>query len=161
MHDNNCSTPSMEDPEHILELRHLTIDDYADVKELMDIVYSQVGGAWPLKNFQSQLNVFPEGQICIEDKGKVVAAAISVIIDYDKFGDKHTYEDITGDAYMSTHDPKGDVLYGVDLFVSPEYRQPPTLIPTCKFRPSMSKKCCVISAVILFPIVSRSSMHCS
>ncbi|WP_166422086.1 bifunctional GNAT family N-acetyltransferase/carbon-nitrogen hydrolase family protein [Paraglaciecola sp. 20A4] len=122
MHDNNSTTPSVDDPEHILELRHLTIDDYADVKELMDIVYAQVGGAWPLKNFQSQLNVFPEGQICIEDKGKVVAAAISVIIDYDKFGDKHTYDDITGDAYMSTHDPKGDVLYGIDLFVSPEYR---------------------------------------
>ncbi|MFT4789857.1 MAG: putative amidohydrolase/GNAT superfamily N-acetyltransferase, partial [Paraglaciecola sp.] len=123
MPDKNSSTSSsVDDPEHILELRHLTIEDYADVKELMDVVYAQVGGAWPLKNFQAQLNVFPEGQICIEDKGKVVAAAISVIVDYDQFGDKHTYDDITGDAYLSTHDPKGDVLYGIDLFVSPAYR---------------------------------------
>jgi GNAT superfamily N-acetyltransferase len=88
----------------------------------MDVVYLQVGGAWPLKNYQAQLNTFPEGQICIEDKGKVVAAAISVIVDYEKFGDKHTYDEITGDAYLGTHDPKGDVLYGVDIFVSPEYR---------------------------------------
>lgn len=52
----------------------------------------------------------------------MVAAAFSVIVDYDKFGDKHTYEEITGNAYLSTHDPKGDVLYGVDVFVDPQYR---------------------------------------
>jgi predicted amidohydrolase/GNAT superfamily N-acetyltransferase len=50
-----------------------------------------------------------------------VAAAFSVIVDYDKFGDQHTYEEITGDAYLTTHDPSGDVLYGVDVFVSPDY----------------------------------------
>jgi GNAT superfamily N-acetyltransferase len=115
-------TPSIDDTTHKLELRYLTPEDYADVKELMDVVYLQVGGAWPLKNYQAQLNTFLEGQICIEDKGKVVAAAISVIVDYEKFGDKHTYDEITGDAYLGTHDPKGDVLYGVDIFVSPEYR---------------------------------------
>lgn len=116
------SAPDIDSPEHIFELRYLTLEDYQDVKELMDIVYAQVGGAWPLKNYQAQLNTFPEGQICIEDKGKVIGAAFSVIVDYDKFGDKHTYDEITGDAYLTTHDPHGDVLYGVDVFVSPEYR---------------------------------------
>jgi predicted amidohydrolase/GNAT superfamily N-acetyltransferase len=42
-------------------------------------------------------------------------------VDYDKFGDHHTYDQITGDAYLTTHDPSGDVLYGVDVFVSPDY----------------------------------------
>ena len=110
------------DTEHLLELRHLTLDDYDDIKELMDSVYKHVGGAWKPKEYQAQLNMFPEGQICIEDKGKVVAAAFSVIVDYDKFGDKHTYDQIIGDAYLTTHDPKGDVLYGVDVFVSVDYR---------------------------------------
>ena len=114
--------PTIDDPEHIFELRYLTLQDYQDVKELMDVVYAQVGGAWPLKNYQAQLSTFPEGQICIEDKGKVIGAAFSVIVDYDKFGDKHTYDEITGDAYLTTHDPNGDVLYGVDVFVSPDYR---------------------------------------
>ena len=50
-----------------------------------------------------------------------MAAAFSVIVDYDKFGDQHTYDQITGDAYLTTHDPLGDVLYGVDVFVSPDY----------------------------------------
>ncbi len=111
----------IEDPEHKLNLRHLKIDDYPHLKELMDQVYPGMGGAWPLKKFQSQLTVFPEGQICIEDHGVVIAAAFAVIVDYDKFGDQHTYDEITGDAYLTTHDPLGDVLYGVDVFVSPDY----------------------------------------
>ena len=115
-------TPSIDDTTHKLELRYLTLEDYSDVKVLMDVVYLQVGGAWPLKNYEAQLNTFPEGQICIEDKGKVVAAAISLIADYEKFGDKHTYDEITGYAYLSTHDPKVAVLYGVDILVSPEHR---------------------------------------
>jgi len=111
-----------DDPEHHLALRTLRIEDYEDVRELMNRVYADVGGAWPFKNFKAQVTAFPDGQICIEDKGNVVAFAISVIVDYDKFGDKHSYDEITGDAYLSTHDPKGDVLYGVEVIVSPDYR---------------------------------------
>lgn len=118
----NDIPPTSSQQAHSLELRHLCIEDYNDIKNLMNTVYKQVGGAWPLNKFQSQIHTFPEGQICIEDKGVVVAAAFSVIVDYDKFGDKHTYDEITGDAYLNTHDPKGDVLYGVDIFVSPDYR---------------------------------------
>ena len=112
----------IEETEHHLDLRNLRLDDYNDVKALMDTVYANVGGAWPYSNYKAQVTTFPEGQICIEDKGKVVAFAISVIVDYDQFGDKHSYDEITGDAYLTTHDPNGDVLYGVEVIVCPEYR---------------------------------------
>jgi len=108
--------------EHHIELRHLRLDDFEAIKSLMDVVYVNVGGAFTKKRYFAQINTFADGQICIEDKGRIVAAAFSVIVDYDKFGDKHTYEEITGDAYITTHDPKGDVLYGVDFFVDPAYR---------------------------------------
>jgi len=88
----------------------------------MDIVYPDIGGAWPEKKFRAQLSTFPEGQICIEDHGEVVAAAFSLIVDYDKFGDYHTYDEITGDAYLTTHDPMGDVLYGAEVVVHPDYQ---------------------------------------
>lgn len=110
-----------EEPEHKLSLRHLRLEDYPDLRKVMDAVYPGLGGAWPEKKFRAQLTVFPEGQICIEDHGVVVAAAFAVVVDYDKFGDQHTYDEITGDAYLTTHDPNGDVLYGVDVFVSSEY----------------------------------------
>src|SRR5690606_11165706 len=91
-----------EPDEHHLVLRHLRPEDFPDIKELMDDIYGSVGGAWPEKKYRAQLLAFPEGQICIEDKGKVVAAAFAVIVDYEQFGDKHTYDEITGDAYLTT-----------------------------------------------------------
>jgi predicted amidohydrolase len=111
-----------DESEHKLALRHLVKEDYADLKVMMDEVYPNLGGAWPEKQFKAQLAVFPEGQICIEDHGKIVAAAFSLIVDYDKFGDHHTYDQITGDAYLTTHDPLGDVLYGIEICVSLDYR---------------------------------------
>ncbi len=111
-----------DDSEYKLNLRHLELTDYSDVATIMELVYPDFESAYPEKQFRAQLSVFPEGQICIEDHGKVIAAAFSLIVDYDKFGDHHTYEEITGDAYLTTHDPMGDVLYGADVFVSPDYQ---------------------------------------
>ena len=111
-----------EHTEHRLILRPLTLNDYEDIRQIMQVVYHSAGGAMPELKYKSILKTFPEGQIGIEDDGKVVAAAFSVIVDYDKFGDKHTYMEITGNAYATTHDPNGDVLYGIDVFAHPEYR---------------------------------------
>jgi predicted amidohydrolase/GNAT superfamily N-acetyltransferase len=108
--------------DHRLALRNLKVKDFSDIKSIMDRVYDRLGGAWPKEKYLSMLKAFPEGQICIEDNGKVIAAAFSVVVDYDKFGDNHTYDEITGDAYLTTHDPHGTVLYGVDVFVDPDYR---------------------------------------
>lgn len=107
---------------HKLILRTTRLGDYADVKEIMDKVYADLGGAWTEEQFASQIARFPEGQLCIEDNGKVVAAAISLIVDYHRWGDKHTYKEITGNGYLTTHDPNGDTLYGADIFVHPDYR---------------------------------------
>ena len=60
--------------------------------------------------------------LCIEDNGQVVAAALAMIVDYQVFGDQHTYSEITDNCTLSTHDPQGDVLYGVDVFIKHEYR---------------------------------------
>ena len=119
MSDSNITD---EQPEHKISLRNLVPEDYENVKEAMERIYADIGGALPHKKYLTQLAVFPEGQICIEDHGKVVAAAFSVIVDYDKFGDQHTYNEITGDLYLTTHDPLGDVLYGIEVFLSPDYR---------------------------------------
>lgn len=107
---------------HRLIVRNTGLSDYPALKEIMDLVYGHAGGAWTHQQFESQLARFPEGQMCIEDNGKVIAAVISVIVDYKKFGDFHTHQQITGDGHLTTHDPTGDTLYGVDVFVHPDYR---------------------------------------
>lgn len=107
---------------HKLKLRNTQPSDYENYRAIMNMVYSNAGGAWGKKEFTSQLNKFPEGQFCIEDNGKLVAAVVSVIIDYNKFGDKHTYDQISSHGTLNTHDPNGDTLYGVDMFVHPDYQ---------------------------------------
>jgi len=114
--------PDITGEEHRLHLRNLRLADYDDVKHIMDRVYRGLGGAWTRKQYAAQINRFPEGQICIEDNGRVVASAISMIVDYDRFGDRHKYDEITSDGFLTNHDPNGDVLYGVDVFVDPDYR---------------------------------------
>jgi predicted amidohydrolase/GNAT superfamily N-acetyltransferase len=68
------------------------------------------------------LDIFPDGQIAILVDGKVVGTALTLVIDYDKFGDDHTYEEITGNYTFDTHNPKGDILYGIEVFIHPDYR---------------------------------------
>lgn len=104
---------------HKLLLRHLTAEDYPQLAEMMDRVYDNLGGAWQKDQYISQVTRFPEGQIGIEDNGMLVAAAFSMIVDYAKFGDNHTHNQITGNGYLTHHTLEGDTLYGVDIFVHP------------------------------------------
>ena len=107
----------------IIELRHLLIEDYVDLKSSMAKAYEQTGlGFWTEDDIRRLLDIFPDGQLCITLNGKVVASALALIVDYSKFGDNHTYEQIHGSHTFSTHDPEGDVLYGIEVFVHPEYR---------------------------------------
>ncbi|MGY6275435.1 GNAT family N-acetyltransferase [Methylomonas sp. MgM2] len=107
---------------HKLLLRHLTLADYPQIADLMDKVYDNLGGAWKKDQYISQVSRFPEGQIGIEDNGVLVAAALSMIVDYNQFGDNHTYVQITGNGYLTHHTLDGDTLYGVDIFVHPKSR---------------------------------------
>ena len=107
-----------------IELRNLTKEDYLLFKTSMIEAYSEWEGAsfWGESHIARLLEIFPEGQICIIVNGVVAGCALSLIVDYDKFGDTHTYEQITGNYTFSTHTPEGNVLYGIDFFVHPDFR---------------------------------------
>ncbi len=107
---------------HVLKLRNLLYDDYDDIVSIMRDAYTTMGGIWRPEQIQRLIDIFPEGQLGIEDKGKIVAFALTIIVDYSKFGDDHDYLMITGNYSFSTHTAKGDVLYGIEIAVHPEYR---------------------------------------
>ena len=85
---SNTTTPATT---HRLKLRTLKLSDYDAIKSIMDRVYTPFGGAWPKSKFTAMLNRFPQGQIGVEDNGVIIAAAFAVIVDYQAFGDNHTY----------------------------------------------------------------------
>jgi predicted amidohydrolase/GNAT superfamily N-acetyltransferase len=106
-----------------IELRNLFFEDYFDLREAMIEAYAGIGGDyWYEDDIKTLLKLFPEGQLCVLVDGKVVASALSIIINYRKYGDNHTFQEITGNYSFTTHDSNGDVLYGIEMFVHPEYR---------------------------------------
>ena len=114
-------TPDTPSDVH-LKLRNLTEADYPQLARLMEAVYPDIGGAWPEASIRRLIKAFPEGQIAIEDYGNLVAAALTIRCDYDRFSRQHTYEDLIGRREQIKHDHDGDAMYGMDLFVDPEYR---------------------------------------
>jgi len=111
-----------EPTEYKLLLRGLTRQDYVAIKRVMDRVYANMGGAWTPQEYENLIANFPDGQICIEDQGKIVAAALAIQVNAEIFESGHTYQDIIDGGKMSAHEPDGNALYGVDVFVDPEYR---------------------------------------
>lgn len=88
-----------------IELSYLSIDDYEELKQIMIEIYSdKPGGYWRKEQIQKLINIFPEGQVVIKVNGKLAACALSIIVDYKKLGDKHTYKQIT--RIISAHTPR-------------------------------------------------------
>jgi len=109
--------------EQKIELRHLNIEDYEELHQTMEVVYANIEDPpWSKKQFEALLNKFPEGQLCITVNNELVAAALAIVVDYQKFGDKHTFKKVTGNHTFTTHTLKGDVLYGIEMFVHPDFR---------------------------------------
>jgi len=106
-----------------IELHYLTIHDYQELKQAMIEVYFNMQNTyWEESQIQSLITKFPEGQVVIKINGELAGCALSLMVDYDKFDHHHTYKEITGDYTFSTHSSVGDVLYGIDVFIKPEYR---------------------------------------
>jgi len=106
-----------------IEMRNLEIQDYQELKKSMKSAYTDMDeDYWDANSIRKLIKIFPEGQICITVNEQVVGCALSIIVDYKKFGDNHTYKQITGDYTFKTHNDKGDVLYGIDIFVHPNFR---------------------------------------
>jgi predicted amidohydrolase/ribosomal protein S18 acetylase RimI-like enzyme len=106
-----------------IELRNLQLNDYEQLKSSMIEAYIGLENSfWKKETIEKLLGLFPEGQLCVLVNGKVVGAALSIVVDYKKYGDTHTYAQITDNFQFDTHNPDGDVLYGIDVFVHPEFR---------------------------------------
>ncbi len=106
-----------------LELKLLNKEDYQSLKASMIAAYENwPSDYWLEHEINKLLEIFPEGQIAAWVDGEIVGCALSIIVKYDHFGDTHTYQQITGNYTFNTHNPKGDVLYGIDIFIKPEFR---------------------------------------
>lgn len=104
-----------------LRLRPMTIDDFDAVVALQLRSFPGMK-PWGREQIASQLAIFPEGQLVIEMEGRIVASSSSLIVDSASHGAWHDWKASTDDGYIRNHDPKGDMLYGIEIMVEPEFR---------------------------------------
>ena len=106
-----------------LELTKLSTEDYQQLLAAMKASYPDWQGSfWGVDSIRKLIEKFPDGQVVVKVNGEVVGCALSLIVNYDRFDDEHTYKQITGNYTFNTHDVKGDVLYGIEIFIHSDYR---------------------------------------
>lgn len=79
---------------------------------------------WEEDQLTSHIEIFPEGQLVALLNDKLVGAASSLIVSLGSDPLRpHTYYGITDDGYFYNHDPRGDTLYGADVYVDPDIQR--------------------------------------
>jgi ribosomal protein S18 acetylase RimI-like enzyme len=99
----------------------LGIDDIDDLIAMQARCFPGLVG-WSRDQIESQISLFPEGQIVIEIDGKLAASSSSVMLQYEQGIAWHDWKNIADGGYIRNHNPKGDTLYGIEIMVDAEFR---------------------------------------
>jgi predicted amidohydrolase/ribosomal protein S18 acetylase RimI-like enzyme len=113
--------PSLKSFEKKTRVRRLRKGDFDQVVALQLLCFPGMQ-PWTREQFESQINVFPEGQICVDHEGRMVASSSSLIVDFDLHSEWHDWKAISDNGFIRNHDPAGDSLYGIEIMVHPNYR---------------------------------------
>ncbi|MBI2309975.1 GNAT family N-acetyltransferase [Candidatus Collierbacteria bacterium] len=77
----------------------------------------------PKEKFQARIKMFPAGVFGLSKNDKLVGVTTSMRINFDpnKINDYHkTWDEITGNGFIDTHEPDGNTLYVVSVGVQRE-----------------------------------------
>ncbi len=106
-----------------IELKYLSFGDYQELKEMMIEAYTNMPDSyWQEHHIKSLIERFPDGQVVVKVNNEIAGCALSIVISEDDFNDRYTYKEITGNYTFETHNSDGNILYGIDVFIKPEYR---------------------------------------
>lgn len=99
--------------------------DFPQIIELSKQIYREKS-AWTTRELASHLKIFPQGQfVAVEtETQKIVGMAASLIVLWDDYEIRDSWEDFTDDGMFTNHDAEnGRTLYGAEVMVSPEVRR--------------------------------------
>ncbi|HQR40108.1 MAG TPA: GNAT family N-acetyltransferase [Blastocatellia bacterium] len=102
-------------------IRPLRLSDYDSIVELQQKCFPGME-PWTHDQFESQISIFPEGQIGVEYLGRLVASSSSVILDFALYKDWQSWEEISDNGYIRNHNAQGNTLYGIEMMVDPSAR---------------------------------------
>ena len=104
-----------------LLVRQLRKTDLRAVQEIQRRSFPTIP-PWTREQFESQIAIFPEGQLGVEMDSMLVATSSSLIVDEEDFGAYHTFNEVSDNGFIRNHDHEGDTLYGIDIAIHPGHR---------------------------------------
>jgi predicted amidohydrolase/ribosomal protein S18 acetylase RimI-like enzyme len=104
-----------------IKIRQLEANDFDALIELQKLCFPGMR-TWKKDQIESQLEIFPEGQMCIVINNKIVASSSSLIIDFDLYEDGDNWQTLSDSGYITNHDPDAETLYGIEIMVHPDFR---------------------------------------
>ncbi|RDC60683.1 Nitrilase [Alteripontixanthobacter maritimus] len=96
--------------------------DALRIARLTGRVYGK-GEGYSAAQIRGQINNFPEGQFVAEFEGKLAGYCATQIVPRDIAFADHGWDEITGQGFATRHDSAGDVLYGIEVCVNPDFRR--------------------------------------
>lgn len=106
-------------------IRQTEFSDIPSIIQLQEQSFAdlaKIGNIWSTDELKSHLEIFPDGQLVAELDGKIVGSATSLIVRLKSEYAEHNWNDVTGNGLLTTHDRKGDSLYGADISTHPQVR---------------------------------------
>jgi predicted amidohydrolase/ribosomal protein S18 acetylase RimI-like enzyme len=103
-------------------VRNIQHEDIDEIVEMATVGFDSPEIGFKRAHYESHLEIFPEGQVCIEYKGKIIGSCSSLIVNFDEYDEEHTIDEITDHGFIRNHNPNGVNLYGTDVVVHPDYR---------------------------------------
>jgi predicted amidohydrolase/ribosomal protein S18 acetylase RimI-like enzyme len=116
-----ASNVRLRDFEKKVQMRPMRIEDFPDLLAMHARCFPGMI-PWGRDQIESQLRIFPEGQVCLEVNGKLVASSNSLVVDYDRYEEWHDWGLVADKGYIRNHTSSGDTLYGIEMMVDPEFR---------------------------------------
>lgn len=104
-----------------LFVRNAKTEDIEAIRSLAQMVYPEMPAYLP-DALRGQINNFPEGQFVAVFEARVSGYCAAIRVTGEMALRKHTWAEITGAGYASTHVPDGEYLYGMEVFVDPSVR---------------------------------------
>ncbi len=110
----------------LMSIRNYTADDVEQLIEVQRQAFPPPFPEelwWNKEQLQAHIDRFPQGALCAEVDGQLVGSMTGLIVDWQSYGNRHSWEQITDSGYIGNHNPRGDTLYNVDICIVPSFRK--------------------------------------
>lgn len=95
------------------------------LEELQRVVFPDLADHERFKaaHYRKHIELFPEGQFVVLDGARVVGMTTTIRMDFDFDHPHHRFEEIIAGGWLTSHQPGGAWLYGMDVGTHPDYRR--------------------------------------